>query len=231
MPNHVTSRIVATGPVSDLCAFREMFDGEGLDFNRIIPMPELLRDTESSSVSEVGAILLLAKDQNPFGPSVLDGLYERDRKGVMECSTGRPKERVAAFLAQNPDYETKGRQKLRAIAETGYPSWYEWSIDHWGTKWGAYSPMMTDAAPESGAVGFGFDTAWDFPTPIFEELARRFPTLSFDCVCFDEGWNFAGEGKFSAAETTFATSKELATDEMYERVYGQPPEHYEDEEA
>lgn len=229
MPNHVTSRIVATGPVADLRAFRELFDDETLDFNRIIPMPEILRDAEEGSLAELGAVLLVAKGQNPFGPSVLAGLHQHEVDAVMAAGSGHIPERVAAYLAQNPACEEKGLHRLRAIAETGYSSWYQWSIDHWGTKWDAYSPMTTDAEPEDGAIGFGFDTAWSFPTPIFEELARRFPTLTFDCVCFDEGWNFAGEGIFSAAEITFATGE--ATDELYERVYGRAPEKDEEEEA
>ena len=75
-----------------------------------------------------------------------------------------------------------------------------------------------------------FNTAWSFPEPVFDALAKRFPTLTFECVCFDEGWGLAGKGRFGveADEEPFTITD--ANDELYELVYGHPPER-EDEEA
>jgi hypothetical protein len=57
-----------------------------------------------------------------------------------------------------------------------------------------------------------------FPTPIFEKLAEMFPTLRFDCVCFDEMWNFIGQGAFNG-EPPFGFSE--PTGERFETcVYG-----------
>jgi hypothetical protein len=59
--------------------------------------------------------------------------------------------------------------------------------------------------------------------PVFREIAKDFPTLSFRCTCYDEGGNFAGDGFFNPQpdQAQFATCN--ATDELYERVYGHPP--------
>lgn len=64
--------------------------------------------------------------------------------------------------------------------------------------------------------------------PVFEKLAEMFPTLTFDCVCFDEGWNFAGVGEFGVTDRPFETVK--ATDELYLLAYGHAHER-DDEEA
>jgi hypothetical protein len=72
-----------------------------------------------------------------------------------------------------------------------------------------------------GELRFRFDTAWDFPTPVFEKLAEMFPTLCFRCVCFDEMSNFAGRGAFNG-EPPFEYME--ATDELFEAVYGYKPE-------
>jgi hypothetical protein len=70
-------------------------------------------------------------------------------------------------------------------------------------------------------VRFRFDTAWDFPTPIFEKLAEMFPTLCFECVCCEEMSNFAGRGAFNG-EPPFQIME--ASDELFEKVYEYKPE-------
>jgi hypothetical protein len=52
-----------------------------------------------------------------------------------------------------------------------------------------------------------------------------FPTLRFDCACFGEMWNFAGEGAFNG-DPSFEFVE--PTDELHETVYGCEPV-YEDE--
>jgi hypothetical protein len=60
----------------------------------------------------------------------------------------------------------------------GVRSWYEWSIQHWGTKWNAFYAEVTDNG--DGSLHVKFETAWSFPFPIFEKLVSDFPTLDFD---------------------------------------------------
>jgi hypothetical protein len=59
-----------------------------------------------------------------------------------------------------------------------------------------------------------------FPTPIFEKLAEMFSTLRFDCACFDEMWNFVGQGAFNG-DPPFGFSE--PTDEFVKAVYGEKP--------
>lgn len=239
MPNHVTTRCTVVGPDDEIARFRSrMFvpknnehDGDSIDFDfgAVIPMPEALQGVEESGTSEYAARLIILRGERgaPFEKmGIYDTHIERIRKDA-GLRFDAPMHKVAAtYLANHPDEEAQGRKRLIAILETGYASWYPWCIKNWGTKWGAYSYRPVRDVP----FEFLFETAWNFPTPVFEALAREFPALSFQCLTFDEGWNFAGTGFFNppAGEQPFATCD--ATDELYERVYGEKPEH-EDEDA
>lgn len=50
-------------------------------------------------------------------------------------------------------------------AEDCMLGWYDWSIEHWGTKWDACEPYVDTA---NSAVYF--DTAWSAPEAWFKEL-------------------------------------------------------------
>lgn len=51
--------------------------------------------------------------------------------------------------------------------------WYAWRINHWGTKWNAYTPTIT--THDDGTVTIGFQTAWPAPFGIINELTLRLP--------------------------------------------------------
>lgn len=106
--------------------------------------------------------------------------------------------------------------------EAAFPAWYSWRGTNWGTKWNSYSFRWVD----DYQTEFLMDTAWGFPEPIFRELAARYPDLTFDCACFDEGWMFAGEGFFVAGGKNFEIKD--ADDIIYEKVYGHAPEPEDD---
>ena len=246
MPNHVTSRCIITGPADEVARFRERMIVSKLekpepywaadrqpewfttfDFSGVIPMPTSIEASEASTAAEEGAALIAARGDRgaPFAEL---GLYAARIEWIRaQAGLGNQAhiaDVAAAFLKQNPKWEEAGRARLQALLETGFADWYSWSIANWGTKWGAYDFSVVDEAP----LTIKFDTAWSFPTPVFHALEREFPSLTFDIVCFDEGWNFAGVGSFGAA-STFAQVP--ATDELYERVYGRKPEHDDEDEA
>jgi hypothetical protein len=66
--------------------------------------------------------------------------------------------------------------------------WYDWNIEHWGTKWDADSASFED---NPGTLNYWFNTAWAPPEPVFREMARQYPELSFAIRCEEEqGWGF-----------------------------------------
>lgn len=233
MPNYVTSRCLIVGPPESLARFRsEMIrpapedhsdrGGLMLDFEQAIPMPPILREAEASSAAEEGMALIEARGDRgaPFGTL---GLY-RARIDWIRAEAGLAADAhigdvAAAFLAKHPKHEQQGLLRMQALIQTGYANWYPWAIAKWGTKWGAFRFGEIDS---DEGFAFRFETAWSFPTPVFEALAARYPDLSFNCCTFDEGSCFAGEGWFNPppGKTPFFLGK--ATVELYEKVYGMP---------
>lgn len=237
MPNHVTHRVAVAGKseaVAEFFATCITLDSDNeprFDFNTLTPMPEILRDSESSSNVSMGLAALGMGDIGGTGfgmsssaefyldcPWVKDlGITDEDGFRRYVC-TRRPEAIVAAGRA------------LLCHRETGHADWYGWSLKYWGTKWNAYSYREVshepDAEGEMGYLEFLFETAWSPPLPIFDRLAERFPALRFEIACFDEGWCFAGNGVIENGTVDFETT--TATDDLYRKVHGEDPEKEEE---
>jgi len=58
----------------------------------------------------------------------------------------------------------------------GFDDWYSWSVDNWGTKWGAY-----DNEFEKETNTYRFTTAWSPPSPnIIEALTEVIPDFTWE---------------------------------------------------
>jgi hypothetical protein len=71
-----------------------------------------------------------------------------------------------------------------ASASGEMPGWYEWRIEHWGTKWEVFGCDLEDQRALGRCV-FSFETAWAPPEPVIEHLSRRFPDLHFGVTCIE----------------------------------------------
>lgn len=63
------------------------------------------------------------------------------------------------------------------------PPWYQWAMNHWGTKWGTYE--------ESHRIGddriiITFDSAWSPPWTLIGTLALAYPMLRFEGTWYSE---------------------------------------------
>ncbi len=163
MPNWTSNIIRAEGPEADLREFLETVRGPtaaAFDFNRIVPMPPMLRHT--------------AKGGREFDGKRYENWYVIDP----DLSYG------------DPGHEHNERpltpDELVTLRDIGYSDWYEWSLANWGTKWNAFRPSFHELPEEDGAVEVTFDTAWTAPFPIFKKLATLFPKLTFVFQWTDE---------------------------------------------
>lgn len=240
MPNHVTHRMVVTGPQAGIDVFRKAFliektetDGAGepetstvFDFNTIAPMPELIRNTESSSTVQYGLVVLGRTDiGNGYGVAIpLQEEVERylSYPWVQEAGVADYEGLKALLLKNSPDCVAKAEVAVQAYEEHGHSSWYSWSIANWGTKWNAYSLEIVEE--DEGRLEFTFDTAWSPPEPIFAALATRqeLADLEITIKGFDEGWNFAFVASIKDYEYHCESVEPDA--EIYEAVYGAPDE-------
>jgi len=54
----------------------------------------------------------------------------------------------------------------------GLNNWYDWSCNHWGTKWNAMTNNVLIDEKQNIAI-LDFDTAWCMPKPIFNALIKQ----------------------------------------------------------
>lgn len=233
MPNHVTHRVAFKSvDKADMDAFIERFftaDETGkleLDFNKIVPMPEILKDSESSS-SVANGLAVLGRSDIPAGFGSTKSLGEMLSYAWVQGKGITTEE----LLKREPDCIAKAEAAIKAYEECGHTSWYSWSVENWGTKWNAYDCEVERT--EDRELWVKFDTAWSPPSPVLEALHDLAPEISFAGACFDEGWNFACS--FTGEAGFFQIENREVNAEVYELVYGEAPpvddEEYEEETA
>jgi hypothetical protein len=231
MPNHVTTLCRVSGNHATVLDFREKHitkgkdedsgkEWENFDFQTIIPKPDILNKTTSGSGEILGLAALVGDVVHTdftFSTRFLNGFK------LHGAPIGHA-EQVRAWLAQHrPEILEAGRLAARAIAETGYPDWYHWSIANWGTKWDAYE--YAEKSSGSGFFVFKFDTAWSFPEPIFEKLSALYPELRFEIESVDEGGpEYAGH--YAGKDQSFDSVPESRERRL--RVYGYDPNENDD---
>ncbi|MBN6742504.1 DUF4338 domain-containing protein [Acidithiobacillus sp. MC6.1] len=84
---------------------------------------------------------------------------------------------------------------MAADKNHGFPSWYGWSVENWGTKWNTY---YGGASLSKGELFAHFCTAWSQCSPVIAEIARMYPDAEFVFEFLDEGGDFAGRVPFGA---------------------------------
>ena len=237
MPNHVTNRIIITGPREARLAFKRGFlkeirekgsDGQEIlsaefDFERIVPMPDLIRATESSTDVAMGLVLLGRVDISESfflpGKTLESEIAQYLSYPHVKAAGVSDYAGLKAWIREvAPDCEEKARAAIRAKEKHGHSSWYSWSLDHWGTKWNAYHFRLI--AEDDEHLDFSFDTAWSPPEPIFAALANRpeCADLSISIRSFDEGWLFAFAGVISRGQ--YLGAEAAPTPAFYKEVYG-----------
>jgi len=144
-----------------------------IDFDRIIPMPPGLRETVSPHD--------IAATQE-----------EADRKNAEY--NAQPFSRFGRDDDDPPQIKYLTMEEmLRRMEEYGAVNWYDWSVTHWGTKWGAYSHTVYELGffkdyedKVYGRVDLRFETAWSQPAPILQAIEFAFQVKVY-AVTQDEG--------------------------------------------
>lgn len=182
MPNHVMNRLVIDGDPESVRELLESVqnDEKGLgtiDFNKIIPMPDSL-NIEAGSNTYKG----LEAYTGFIQIYTLAGTREdADMEHI-------PKEAEEAFLRMRKDITPEqwelGKKAYGNQSKYGASTWYEWSVNNWGTKWNAYDSALR--TPNDGRAELSFLTAWSPPHPIINRLSEQYPELSFSHEWADE---------------------------------------------
>ncbi len=170
MPNHVTNIVKFSGNTDRIQEMLKRIQndeyGRGtVDFNKIIPMPEAL-DIRAGSMTRRG----LEAYQGFVAVYTLAGT----RTGLDLLNI--PQKSESVFLSVRTDIKPEewalGKAAFQNIQKYGAPTWYEWCIQNWGTKWNAYD---CDIAPDGTQIKFL--SAWSAPHPILQKLSEMYPDI------------------------------------------------------
>jgi len=105
------------------------------------------------------------------------------------------------------------------VLRCGYPSWYEWRIDKWGTKWNAYEIKEAPCDPI-----VEFMTAWSAPHPVICRISECFPDLTIVHKWADEDTGgYCGEYEFKKGECVYRNVPPPYSREAYEIAFSLRP--------
>lgn len=198
MPNHIQNKLQIIGThdqIKDVLDFIKSTDKEAeeiqIDFNKIIPMPDELKIETHSGVIEWAEICTCLIDFTPLFstlPDTISNLLNNHKYGVlsnrlkastaMESITGKRKS-VKDFNEKEFDQFI---QCVKNIRKHGLSTWYDWSVENWGTKWNAY--QQNDERNTSDTIFF--QTAWNSSYKIIGKLSEKFPSIAFKLTYADE---------------------------------------------
>ena len=186
MPNHVTNQITFGADSVSLAAFQHMLhelQAEGqplgsIDFNKLVPMPPELK-IECGSRTDAG--LKLYKEFIAESTAVSIGtLHVSD--SVRTAQVAAHLEKWDAKEKADPALWELGKSAFQNIQKYGAPSWYEWSIQHWGTKWNAYQCLPLNEKDDT----MEFLTAWSSVPRLVAAMSQKYPNQEITYRWADE---------------------------------------------
>jgi len=158
MPNWVHQTLIVTeGNPDDVFEFIRS-DDSLFDFNKLIPMPETL-NVERGTKSQVA--LLCVRNQG------LDDWAQYP--WVQQAGITTPAALCKHFGWDYEEIVKLGNQLLENEKRYGARTWYEWHIQHWGSKWNACDAAFSD--DKAGILHF--DTAWSPAFGVYEFFGKE----------------------------------------------------------
>ena len=212
MPNYVNYRLEIKAPSEErleeiLNSIQSVNKEDGtitpIDFNSIDPMPEELSMEFSLGEEMVARYLvrdLLDPVPNLWATKEWNSLTEEEQK---ECTPN-------------------ARRMIENILKYGYPNWYAWRCDRWGTKWN-----VLESSREKRNVIL-FQTAWSLPDNLLKTLSSKFGDTTFKVTYADEsiGCN-CGIAEYKNGEGTYHEPT-IGSIEAFELAFSLWPNRRED---
>jgi hypothetical protein len=158
--------------------------------------------------------LTVSGEEGPLRAFLAAGQVSEDyaRRQYEEWRPRKDREPFEQFLAELRASQPIALAMLVPDEEAG-DGWYEWRLEHWGTKWelafegGSFFAVGAETmdveaseaargmsgSPEAGALVFKFDTAWSPPVAGFLAVSEKHPELEFRLRFAEVGHDYAGE--------------------------------------
>ena len=75
------------------------------------------------------------------------------------------------------------------IKKNGYPQWYDWCVENWGTKWNVEDDVDVVYDENKNEYDMSFPTAWSVPSGIVEKYSELCSDEEFYWEYEDEDYN------------------------------------------
>ena len=183
MPNWCDCDLTITGKPDDVDAVLSALAGPEtvFDFNSVIPMPPELQ-IEDGSITDLAFSCFkgdISRWQN------YDWAKGKNAQQLCERS-GKTYEEMLAL----------GARVAENLQKYGSATWYDWCLEHWGTKWNACDATAERVNPNR--VMIHFKTAWAPAEPVINALAAKFPAVHITFRFYERGMGFQGKRRFEA---------------------------------
>lgn len=112
------------------------------------------------------------------------------------------------------------------VKKYGSDSNYNWAVDNWGTKWGAF---RCDRRIGDDSITYEFKTAWGpFTESVMKTISAAFPTLTFTISYAEIGFDFWAIWEAQGGELRFINGGSLDSEWDEETETSSYPDHIPD---
>ena len=210
MPNHTANKFTVSGPKNDVLRLIANAKGDhdassnesnNLDFNRLVPMPDELRNTSSP-------VRIQTQEEIDKIWAEWNKKKEAGQLNDYELREGKP---FGLGISQAKHDEL--------IAKYGCADWYNWSVRNWGTKWNAYDVgewEVIDVDENTVKAVICYETAWSPATELWLTVSQDYPTLEFFHEFADEGGGFLANETIANGSVINEESFDWTSDEGIE---------------
>jgi hypothetical protein len=105
----------------------------------------------------------------------------------------------------------------KSPAEDGAITWYDWSVENWGTKWNSNNSYC-DYTEGGESVFYAFETAWGPAIEWQEKLIAYYPWLKFEFEWEEPNMNFCGQMNGAEGKVTQMLEGEIS-EARYEEMF------------
>ena len=233
MPNWCTQRLKIEmlgerNTSREVEILQSLLNDEGdFDFNKIIPMPKELNDTESSS-RNILALQYYVNTMLRRTPTEEPDPEFRSKVEIVKVILFRTDPLVMnhqqfSDLMANigdsslPEYFVLGEKCFNNLIKYGHMNWYTWRNANWGVKWNAANTTIVGDNSTHTAM---FDTAWLPARPVIDELAEQYPECRIILDFAEEQVSeFAGHYEWENGEIVMEELYDSGSIECYEMAF------------
>ena len=179
MPNHCYNILTIASPDrGDLAKIKEHLKGKDsdFDFNQLVPIPPQVQDLSVLHMDgKQYYYSQKAWEDRKLSPVAWEETEDID--SIMPTIEWIKKNHIDDFTVR------------RLKGEHGSAWWYDWCVEHWGTKWNAYD---VEQGINNNTLVYHFTTAWAEPRPVIRALMEYLSQPGFD-QDLEMRWSFKEE--------------------------------------